>query len=368
MAASQQQSSFNMQSMSDALNRTQQPAVNPAQTLLANHYGITIGGYRDLYRYDLEFKKIPKQSDPKMQDPKNAKKNKTGDGIGRPKKRRIVWLLMDRLKNADPKVPLATNYSTQIIAGRRLPKQDGVPWTMPIKYFDEYLEGPGPDPETFEVVITGPKVLSLTQLLQFLKEGNASVNRENYFDEEDTIAALNLVFSYRPYQMCFPGYNETRKVLDPILTTQTGTKFYGIMYIETGPNGAVTCTSETGPPQGVQGGGLDSLAGFARSVRTVASPQGRLNLNINTSSAIFYRRGDPEDDVQSLISAWTAKHAPSGLWNEGRSRELSRFLDTLRRSKGKSLRKSHKIGKGQYSWSETNSNQLHNDHTRLADN
>ncbi|KAK5275582.1 hypothetical protein LTR40_012808, partial [Exophiala xenobiotica] len=108
------------------------------------------------------------------------------------------------------------------------------------------------------------------------------------------------------------------------------TKFYGITYIETGPNGAVTCTSETGPPQGVQGGGLDSLAGFARSVRAVASPQGRLNLNINTSSAIFYRRGDPDDNVQGLISAWTAKHAPGGLWNEGRSRELSRFLQGLR--------------------------------------
>ncbi|KAK5238289.1 hypothetical protein LTR47_000032 [Exophiala xenobiotica] len=330
MAASQQQSSLNMQSMSDALDRTQQPTVNPSQTLLANHYGIIIGEYKDLYRYDLEFKKIPKQSDPKLQDPKKAKKNKTGDGIGRQKKRRIVWLLMDRLKNANPKIPLATNYSTQIIAGGRLPKQDGVPLTIPIKYFDEYLKGPDPDPEKFEVVITGPKVLSLTQLLHFLKEGNASVNRENYCDEEDTITALNIVFSYRPYQMRFPGYNEKLEVLDPTLTTQTGTKFYGITYIETGPNGAVTCTSETGPPQGLQGGGLDSLAGFARSVRAVASPQGRLNLNINTSSAIFYRRGDPDDNVQGLISAWTAKHAPGGLWNEGRSRELSRFLQGLR--------------------------------------
>lgn len=311
-----------MRSMSDALPQMQQPAVKPSQTLLANHYGIIIGGYRDLYRYDLEFKRIPKQNDPEMQDSKKAKKNKAGDGIGRPKKKRIVWLLMRQLKNANPKIPLATNYSTQIIAAGTFPKPNGIPWTIPIIYFDEYLEEPGPDPETFEVVITGPKVLSITRLMQYLDQGNASVNRNNYFDEEDTVAALNLVFSYRPYQRCFSGLNS-----EPTLTTQTGTTFYGVTRYM--PKSQVV-TSDTGPPQEPpQLGGLDSMVGFARSVRAISCPLGRLNLNINTSSAIFYERGNPEN-VQSLISAWIWKHARHGPWNEGRSRELSRFLQGLR--------------------------------------
>lgn len=291
--------------------------ITSASALLANHFPISVGDYSDLFQYDLKFKRVPKKTEaiqPKSKkSDKEKKKDEEEDGIGSAKKRRIVWLLMDQLKEGNPKLPMATNYKTQIITAGVLEHQD-VPGTLTINYYDEYHQSPASDCEVFMITLSEPKHLSLIELMDYLSARHSATV---YDDKEAAINALNIIFSYGPYQRCFLPPNQAA----PSLTTKNGTKFYGI---QTFP-GNITATGNAF----AQSAGLVSIPGFSRSVRTVKSTSGHIDLNINTSSAIFYERRGP-DTVDTLIKSWVRINVESNVWSSSHTNTLSQFLRGLR--------------------------------------
>ncbi|EXJ87364.1 hypothetical protein A1O3_04323 [Capronia epimyces CBS 606.96] len=333
-------------------------------SLLANHFEIQVGTLRQLYRYELTFRKLNREDyDQKLQmeenamnrpapdpagtstdpDPESTRTSadpasastSTNPGIGPAKKRRIVWLAMERLQQWNRGKALATDYSTEVISSGEIEIQSGndndsgssQTMSMQIEYFDEYQRGPRPDCEVFEVALSGPVILSLDQLLDFLSIDTPHVNATNYRRREETIKALNTIFSYRPYRRCFPALTPHGVVQNADLTTVNGHKFYGIMRVSAA---GATSTSDTGKPLEPRPGfGLDAIAGFARSVRAVISQRGRLYLNINTATAVFYQQGTP-NTLQALIERLKRGYHPHSPWDDPVRHSLVNFLKGIR--------------------------------------
>ncbi|EXJ83417.1 hypothetical protein A1O1_07040 [Capronia coronata CBS 617.96] len=311
-------------------------------SLLANYFEIKLGKFRELYRYELRFRKLSREESGTTANP--AKKlqtkgkgegppapNPAGDatitdaGIGRAKQRRIVWLVMQHLQHLNIGKPLATDYGTEVISTDKI-RGDKNSHTITIEYFDEYQRGPSNDCEVFEVTLEGPAILSLTQLMEFLSTNTPNVNAANYQSKEATIRALNTIFSYRPYRKCFASLTPQGAMQDASLTTINGNKFYGIMRV-TGdqPN------SDTGKPlQPKPKAGLDAIAGYARSVRAVISQCGQLYLNIDTATALFYQRTS-SNNLQALIDVWKTGYYPQGSsWDPLMRYSLIDFLRGIR--------------------------------------
>ncbi|KAK4934814.1 hypothetical protein LTR10_024007 [Elasticomyces elasticus] len=323
---------------------TEKLSLNPVHKLHANHFEVTVGKYKKLYRYNLTFQK---QYDPTTPNDESNKtktasaadndNNHPGSqqpssrGIQRDKKKRIVALLMTELKTDKEvaKIPMATDYSEHIITAEFIQKDESRDVT--IDYYDEYRPGPPVTPEVYIVTITFVNELSLSALDAYLS-GDPSLNNPTpvqQADKDDAVSAMNIVFSYRPYQRCFPRFSRHNppQFFERSLTTMNGRIFYGV--------NDTSGSTETGDL--IEQGLLDSIPGFTRSVRTVFSSQVKINLNINTKTSLFYR----PDNVQQLINMWKVENVRN-QWLPHHREELVKFL------KGVSVRTRHFRGNTQY--------------------
>lgn len=270
------------------LNLNRSTTATTATTLLANHFPISVGKCNELFKYDLEIE----QSEPGSGSASGASRVFSESDPPRPKRERLAWLLIERLQRQMPNIPMATDFNEQIISAQALSKGDIV---EEIEYFDEHDTEPDHDPQVFRITLSNPTVLSLTRLLQHLR-GQSEIS-----DKQQTIRALNTIFSYGPYRRCFQSRAQNNQVVLPSLTTRNGNTFFGIAEgIVTDPNGHLT---DTGQASIIGSKSLELLCipGFARSVRPVCSQTGHLNLNINTTTSIFHQNAPT---VQHLIDTW----------------------------------------------------------------
>lgn len=277
--------------------------------LAANYFTITIGDINVIYQYDLQIKRC---SSPGNTAPINGSQ-----------KARIVWLLMNQLRGENNKIAMATNFKTMIITSAKLGGRD-VPIEMEIEYYDEYQQTP-PDPSSvFQVHIEAPQRLILSDLVSDLSSDRP--RNPDYKHRDQTLAALNVIFSSGPHKKCFvqqPLSAARGSEVLPAYTTIDGGKFYGVA----NRNGNDTAT---GPPLTDGKGrprrddGVKSILGFTRSVRPFAAAQGKLNLNINTTTAMFY---PSTGTVADLIRLWTA---PNWESDPILSHYLDLFLTNLR--------------------------------------
>lgn len=287
------------------------------QTLFANYFAIKAGDYRILQKYTLAFQR--RETEAERKDRQKNRKKDDFDTIGgntyvdanpaRPKRRRIVRLLCDRLSTHNSTTPLATDYFEQIITAKQLAKDgDGIrlngdEWAEEINYYDEYQTPAGAHPEVFRVTVFGPEALSLDLLRGYLSKLDNSINDTTYQQKEDTVRALNIIFSYRAYERCFrrPPSPQGQPIILPTLTTKNGTKFHGIAdKVFEYKDRKVPGHTETGPGSH-QSEGNAAITGFARSVRTSYSPEGRIALNVNTATSVFYQKAKT---LRDLIDVW----------------------------------------------------------------
>ncbi|KIV84573.1 hypothetical protein PV11_00346 [Exophiala sideris] len=323
---------------------TKKLSLSSVHNLRANHFEIRIGNYKKLYRYDLTFKEQSDTTKPKPDSGKtkvtSAAKNNNddpdsqgppSDNIHRNKKKRIIALLIGELKTDKElaKIPMATDYAQHIITA--MPIQEDRVRDVAIDYYHEYRPGPPVPPEVITVTIKLEKEFSLTDLDAHLS-GNPIPNSPTFFaydDKIETVTAMNIIFSYRPYQRCFPRFSSQNppQPIERSLTTVAGRIFYGV----SNTNGP-TATGDF-----IKQGLFDSIPGFTRSVRTVFSSQTNINLNINTKTSLFYRAGN----VQQLINLWKAKQV-GAQWQQHKQEALLKLL------KGVVVRTEHFRGNRQY--------------------
>ena len=305
--------------------------------LLANYFSISAGNYRTLYRYTLGFQRreTPKErerreaKDPK--DPKNAFLPVGDDTYvdinpARPKRRRIVRLLVQALSGVNIQIPIATDYFEQVITAKTLrntvtdqPTQSSE-WVEYLDYYDEYEIQPPANPERFRVTVSGPTALNLDQFRTHLSTAGVTA----YAEKEDTIRALNIIFSYRPYEQCFftrPDPTQPDLIHPPKLTTKNGTKFHsiakGIIQRQQSQTTATGMATWLDP-------GIVTITGFSRSVRPNFTPNGLIALNVNTATSIFYQR---VVTLQELINNW---RQDSGNSTPIDQKALSKLLKNIR--------------------------------------
>ncbi|KIV95896.1 hypothetical protein PV10_03497 [Exophiala mesophila] len=230
-------------------------------------------------------------------------------GINRNQKKRVVHILMQKLNEANDQTAIATNYHDQILSdsGNLKAENFEIPGEVIIGYYDEYQNHPPPNPSQFQITISQPKALRYDSLFRDLSL--KSDVHTDYPDKEDAINALNIIFSYGPYQASFADNPTTTPSTNvPTLTTVGGHRFYGVVQPQHSGQTA------TGPTLNHYRPTLDrhSILGFSRSVRSHKGEKGSLNLNVNTATAIFYREGT----VSQLIQRWrdnTHDHSDQAL-------------------------------------------------------
>ena len=287
----------------------------PDKFLLANHFQIFHNNCDILYEYDLEFLREETDHDRKIRDKLKYKPlRETLDGFthlalspARPKRKRIMWLLMERLIQENPETRFATDYFGQIISSVKLPN-DAADWSEKITYRDEFSEKSAGNADVFRVKFVQPKILSLSELFGYLRTGSPAD-----YNKQLVTSALNTIFSYGPFQKCFQKPNqpvaESAKTGYPRLTTRNGNKFYGIAK-QVPPTSTATDQStaitDTGNAQLIVKGtyvvpGVVTIPGFARSVRPTMGQQALLTLNVNIGTSIFYQHAD---SLQDLINLW----------------------------------------------------------------
>ncbi|OQV02142.1 Piwi domain-containing protein isoform 1 [Cladophialophora immunda] len=267
--------------------------------LLANHFAITLGDYREVYSYELKISRIHRkaqddQSQPLEPEHGDARDQKTRP-IARQKKRRLVYLLMEQLRS-EKKLPdpVATDYLKLFITAKQL----GQDVTKPrdLDFYDEYSASPVPGCDRYRVVFEKPKLISLANLFAHYRRPTQSQTAVSQLSIEalnDATNALNVIFSYLPYQRCFSNDQKT-----PSMTTTKGQTFYGIAP-QPPPSKSEDWTTDTGKVLDREGG-LYSIPGFSRSVRGSYSSSGHVDLNIYVKTGCFWQHGN----VQDMIDAW----------------------------------------------------------------
>ena len=314
--------------------------VSSQQTLFANHFSVKAGQYRVLYKYSLSFQRRETEEE----RTKRIKDRPDEDFVwigkdtyvevkpARPKRRRIFRLLCDDLSIANPDIPLATDYFEQIITAKKLLKNakgwnvESNGWIDEVRYYDEYQNEAASNAELFRVTVTKPLALNLDEFRGYLSDEEPNITDATYHRKEDVVRALNIIFSYRPYQRCFsqPSPAQVQAPRPPTLTTKNGTKFHGIADKEIerdfDQDKEKGLNTETGLGRW-QGRGNAAIRGFARSVRTSFSPCGRIALNLNTATSIFYQAAPT---VQDLIRIFKKGQ---GRWEMA---DMNKFLKNLR--------------------------------------
>jgi hypothetical protein len=138
-----------------------------------------------------------------------------------------VYLPNEALKCYSNSVPLATNYHDLLVSVRRLPIQD-FPHTISIRYFDEDERQPRPDPgpgDNRRVPTTHPVEIGLLPAARMSDLISLDSNPKNGSGTEvdDVFVALNILFSYRPRQLCVRSPS-----MEPTIAAVGAFRFYGL--------------------------------------------------------------------------------------------------------------------------------------------
>ncbi|ETI27186.1 hypothetical protein G647_09869 [Cladophialophora carrionii CBS 160.54] len=301
-----------------------------------------------LYQYDISIIQVDRDGKPvnkegggkgkqeSTQQPSttNSQGKKKRSGIPGLKKRRLIALALQEFQQPqyfDPEVPIATDYHQKLIAGAKLSFDDeatkhrvyidegiGSRCTIHVDYYDEFCSR-ADSQERYAVTVSGPVELPLEPFLRHLQAAPPATDATAEALQEPVLDALNVIFSYRPFQQCFrAGQDEL-----PNMATTNGKKFFGV------PNkprpGTMTSTGATlaDGSSGIGGGGQDSVPGFARSVRAVRSRANNLLLNVHSMTSLLYHL----TLVQDLIELWIVKHGHP--WTRTDLDELADFLTNL---------------------------------------
>ncbi|KAJ9605779.1 hypothetical protein H2200_009628 [Cladophialophora chaetospira] len=293
---------------------SRQQAVTSGKFLLANHFSITLGGYREVYSYPINIVLVPKAG-------KGKAENKTSSGasgssattsrpasVAKPKKKRLIQLL---LNDIGPQLtsPVATDYQKELITPATL--SDPIANAeYDFHYYDEYTTTSNQNSSKYRVTFGEPKLISLTDLFARFNQSNNTPQSEEA--TTDAINALNIIFSFLPYQFCFRTNPDTA----PTMTTIKGQRFYGIPRLPAPRGKDTTWPTLTGAVMNRKDAELVTVPGFVRSVRPTFSGPGYVDLNIYTKTGSFWRHGT----VQDLIDAWYRTH------NHGTLDQLQEFL------------------------------------------
>ncbi|KIX93256.1 uncharacterized protein Z520_11112 [Fonsecaea multimorphosa CBS 102226] len=280
----------------------------PGKQLLANHFAIELGDYRQIYSYDL---KISRLVDNQSQTPGSGSAD-AGDQkprkIARQKKKRLIHLLLERLKSEKSLPgPVATDYLKLFITTKQL-NEDAT--SREINFYDEYSVDPGsglvPGCDRYRVDFERPKVISLDNLFAHYRrspQSQTAVAQQSNEAPTDAINALNIIFSYLPYQKCFSKDHQANL---PLMTTVKGQTFYGIAQ----PPPSELVSTETGKMLD-NSGGLYSIPGFSRSVRGSFGSSGHVDLNIYIKTGCFWQHGSAQDMIQAWITQNSQKGGPN---------------------------------------------------------
>ena len=186
--------------------------------------------------------------------------------------RRIVYLLIQAIRahHKEP-IAIASDYATHLVTTQRI-LSDDVPGHWNVTYYDEDEAGPRPNALRYHVEIRAPNVLSLPALQDYLADPGRfwdAQGNQLYHDRDETLNALNLIFSHRPCQDRVRSPTQ-----DPTVTNIGLNKFYDMQ------DGSLSWVIQNNPE-------LEAKPGFFRSVR--APIKGQLLLNINTTTRAFYQ-------------------------------------------------------------------------------
>ncbi|KIV81719.1 hypothetical protein PV11_03882 [Exophiala sideris] len=290
--------------------------------LFANHFAVSLGKTEEVYDYALTFREEGQAT---------TTGNVTGQTEGSEKvpnikKKRLVCLLLNdtRFKGA-----IATDYVTRLISLHEL-DICSLPSEHSFDYYNEYEDRPDPNCKRYIITISKPTVVSFQNLLASLSQDRAR-EAPITFSEDDNVAAvraLNIIFSYPSYRECFPRQYPPEI---PRMTTSNGHSFYGVVTQRNQETRHLpTATGEIFEYPRNHPGGLYSIPGFTRSIRTVVSACGNIDLNINTTTACFWQHGinggngvKIHEKVQDLIETWLGR-PPNEDW-----RQLNAFLKGL---------------------------------------
>ena len=311
--------------------------------LFANHFQIGLGRYEQVYSYPLKIELIPKKkkgkqdqsnadggsgnendeqesehedyssesddeastSDLAPANPQDPKKSE----VAKPKKKRLIYLLLEKLRQLGRlPSPIATDYLDELITADKLDERI-TSRRFHFKYHDEYSQGPAQDCRRYRVTFGPPNLISLVDLFAHYQRLVLPQTTNHQLSDEaitDAVNALNVIFSYRPYQNCFSGAPGNV----PAMTTVKGQRFYGIAQFPAPHDRHESWSTLTGDVL-ARDGGLLMIPGFIRSVRPTYSGPGYVDLNIYTKTGSFWRHGT----VQELIVSWRAGHR-NGSWPE----------------------------------------------------
>ncbi|KAI1608550.1 Piwi domain-containing protein [Exophiala viscosa] len=292
------------------VGKTQNLSLNDdGKFLFANHFAVSFGKTEEVYDYELTFTEEGKAATAGKPAGTNS-----GNVIGQAersekvpnvKKKRLVCLLFDRLRLRGA---VATDFVTRIISLHPL-EIGSLPQDNVFEYYDEYQDRPAANCKRYTITIGEPTVVSFRNLLASLSlqgpRGPSDTETEK--NKLAAVEALNIIFSFPSYCDCFPQQYPPEI---PRMTTSNGHYFYGVVT-------HLNQETATGPYFSSTGG-LYSIPGFSRSVRTVVSAKGNIDLNINTTTANFWQHSFYDENgvkqvgtVQDIIEAWTEFHYDS---------------------------------------------------------
>ncbi|ETN43039.1 uncharacterized protein HMPREF1541_02197 [Cyphellophora europaea CBS 101466] len=195
-------------------------------------------------------------------------------------KRRVIFLLVEKMKANGVKVSIASDYSNTLVTVQPI-EHKAVPGIWQVPYFDEDEEE---DPNSsnlpqYNVIIGAAKKVDLASLLSLVKKLPAvASNATSTVGPADLATVpnlLNIIFSH-----CLNAYTHRDLNLEPEVTFIGANKFYQI----TGPSWPLKTAST---PNNV--GGVVAKPGFFRSTRV--SLGNNILLNINTTTSAFYAPG-----------------------------------------------------------------------------
>ncbi|KIW84738.1 hypothetical protein Z517_00126 [Fonsecaea pedrosoi CBS 271.37] len=281
----------------------------PGKELLANHFAITLGTYQQVFSYELSISRLHPEA---QNDQSRSTETENGvpatqktRNIARQKKRRLVYLLLEQLK-LEKRLPdpIATDYLKLLITPNQL--DEGTTKSREFDFYDEFSVGPDPNCDRYRVEFETPKLISLTDLFAHYGSAQPQVAGAQLSTEAliDATNALNIIFSYLPYQHCFSSRHDST----PSMTTVNGQTFYGIAPPPP-PRHLGPWMTDTGKVLDGRGGRY-SIPGFSRSVRGSFSSPGHVDLNIYIKTGCFWQHGS----VQDVIDAFRRQYPTAGLY------------------------------------------------------
>ena len=207
--------------------------------------------------------------------------SRDGEQLPEPKNKKlkqIIKIWLNLLQSSLQKLPVATDFKSNLICTGKIPEGW---WVTRVKYFHEYDQAPGPDPQIYTLRIEEtPPPLEISVLKTFLASTNETAPFEG---RELMLQALNIIFGHHSKSSseitmigsnrAYPNYDNTTTEKLPLT------------------------------------GGLAAIRGYFLSVRLASFLS---IVNVNVSHGAFYK----PKKLQTLMTEWAdiSKDAGDPYW------------------------------------------------------